>query len=131
MKLHLDLDMATFSNQLSMLPTFIANKSVLLTTKVIENAIPLLLSKDAMKKGKTYIDFSQDEIIILMKKHLQSLAHQDIIVLQLKRNIALKLHHQFSHPNAQKHILLLKDANVDDNELITIINDVSDNWNML
>ena len=131
MKLHLDLDMANFSNQLSMLPTFIANKNVLLTTKVLENAIPLLLSKDAMKKGKTYIDFAQDEIIILMKKHLQSLAHLDIIVLQLKRNIILKLHHQFSHPNAQKHILLLKDANVDDNELITIINDVSDNWNML
>ena len=50
MKLHLDLDMAKFSNQLSMLPTFIANKSVLLTTKVIENDIPLLLSKDAMKR---------------------------------------------------------------------------------
>ena len=45
-----------------------------------------------------------------------------------KRNIALKLHSQFSHPNAQKLISLLKDANVDDKELIAIINDVSDNF---
>ena len=44
-----------------------------------------------------------------------------------KRNIALKLHSQFSHPNAQKLISLLKDANFDDKELIAIINDVSDN----
>ena len=39
----------------------------------------------------------------------------------------MKSHCQFSHPNAQKLISLLKDANVDDKELITIINDVSDN----
>ena len=34
-----------------------------------------------------------------------------------KQNIALKLHCQFSHPNAQKLVSLLKDANVDDKEL--------------
>ena len=44
-----------------------------------------------------------------------------------KRNIALKLHCQFSHPNAQKLISLLKDVKVDDKESIAIINDVSDN----
>ena len=46
------------------LPTFFANKTVLLSTEVIENDIPLLLRKDAMKKTKTYIDFSKDKIII-------------------------------------------------------------------
>ena len=44
-----------------------------------------------------------------------------------KWNIALKLHHQFSHPNMQKRISLLKDTNIDDKELIAITNDVSDN----
>ena len=43
-----------------------------------------------------------------------------------KQTVALKLHPQFNHPNAQKLISLLKDANVDDKELIAIIN-VSDN----
>ena len=46
------------------LPTFIADKNVLLSTEVIENDIPLLLSKEAMKKVKTYIDFSEDKIIV-------------------------------------------------------------------
>ena len=50
------------------LPTFTANKNILLTTKVIENDIPLLLSKDAMKKAKTCIDFSKDKIKSFDKK---------------------------------------------------------------
>ena len=37
---------------------------LLLSTEVLENDIPLLLRKDAMKKTKTYIDFSKDKIII-------------------------------------------------------------------
>ena len=41
-----------------------------------------------------------------------------------KWNIALKLHRQFSHPNA------LKDVKVDDKESVAIINDVSDNCEM-
>ena len=46
------------------LPTFVANKNVLLSTEVVENDIPFLLSKEAMKKAKTYIDFSEDKIIV-------------------------------------------------------------------
>ena len=34
-----------------------------MSTEVIENDIPLLLSKEAIKKAKTYIDFSKDKII--------------------------------------------------------------------
>ena len=139
------------------LPTFIANKNVLLSIEVIENDFPLLLSKNAMKKAKTYIDFSKDKIIIFdeevpvkfstsghycitvgkMNKENENILVQENIVCfsddltnkdrNKKRNIALKLHCQFSHPNAQKLISLLKDANVDDKELIAIINDVSDN----
>ena len=52
------------------LPTFTANKNVLLTTEVIENDTPLLLSKDAMKKAKTYIGISKEKIKFLMKKYL-------------------------------------------------------------
>ena len=43
----------------------IAGQNVLLATEVIENDIPLLLSKDTMKKANTYIDFSNDKTIIL------------------------------------------------------------------
>ena len=44
-----------------------------------------------------------------------------------KRNFIWKLHGQSSHPTAQKLILLLKDPSVDDNELVAMINDVSNN----
>ena len=52
------------------LPRCIASKNVLLSTEVIENDIPLLLSKEAMKKTKTYIDFSEDKIIIFDEEAL-------------------------------------------------------------
>ena len=55
----MDLEMAKFWSQLSVLPY-----QHLLSTEVTENDIPLLLSKDAMKKTKTFIDFSKDKIII-------------------------------------------------------------------
>ena len=139
------------------LRTFIANKNILLTIEVIENDIPLLRSKDAVKKAETYINFSKDKIIILdeevpvkfctsghyciavgkMNKKWESPVQENIVCFSddlknkdrnKKRNIALKLHCQFSHPNERKLISLLKNANVDDNELIAIIIDVSDNF---
>ena len=139
------------------LRTFIANKNILLTKEVVENDIPLLRSKDAVKKAETYINFSKDKIIILdeevpvkfctsghyciavgkMNKKWESPVQENIVCFSddlknkdrnKKRNIALKLHCQFSHPNERKLISLLKNANVDDNELIAIIIDVSDNF---
>ena len=38
------------------------------TTEVIENDIPLLLSKYTLKKANTYIDFANDKIILLNKE---------------------------------------------------------------
>ena len=49
------------------IPAVRAGQNMLLTIEVIENDIPLLLSKDAMKKANTYIDFA-NEIIILNKE---------------------------------------------------------------
>ena len=47
------------------IPVVIAGQNVLLITEKIENDIPLLLSKDTMKKANTYIDFANDRIILL------------------------------------------------------------------
>ena len=49
------------------LSTFIADQSVLSTTEVLENDFPLPLSKDTMKKVKTYISFYKDKIIIIVR----------------------------------------------------------------
>ena len=34
------------------------------TTGVNENGSPLLLSKDTIKKGNTYIDFTNDKVVL-------------------------------------------------------------------
>ena len=113
------------------------------TTEVIENDIPLLLSKDTMKKANTYIDFANDKIILNKKvpvkfttsghycipmgkivddNHDKVLKSESILfcddVNELsnveKEKIAIKLQRQFSHPSSDKLIPLLKDANIND-----------------
>ena len=44
------------------LPAQIGNKSVLISTDVIEKEIPLLLSRESMRKAKMKLDFSNDTI---------------------------------------------------------------------
>ena len=53
------------STKIVKIPAQIGTRSVNITTDVIAHELPLLLSKDAMKKAKTRIDFSNDKIDIL------------------------------------------------------------------
>ena len=50
------------------IPVIIAGVQVTVTTDIVEYDIPLLLSKEAMKKAKTQIDFQEDKINIFDKK---------------------------------------------------------------
>ena len=47
------------------LPAIIGKKEVLIVTDVVNNDIPLLLSKSAMKRAETVIDFKNDTAIML------------------------------------------------------------------
>ena len=138
------------------IPVVIAGQNVLLTTEVIENDIPLLLSKDTMKKANTYIDFANDKIILNKKvpvkfttsghycipmgkivddNHDKVLKSESILfcddVNELsnveKEKIAIKLHRQFSHPSSDKLIPLLKDANINDKQLFDIVKNINGN----
>ena len=55
------------SNKNVTIPTVIADQKVMLNTDVISNGLPLLLSKEAMKKANTQIDFNSDKINILSR----------------------------------------------------------------
>ena len=68
------------SNRKVEIPVIIEGIPVLLTTDVISFDIPLLLSKESMKRANTVIDFKND----LEKRLIYSLFHQVIIVYQLK-----------------------------------------------
>ena len=56
------------SNRCVKIPVKIAEPPVILSTDVIEYDIPLLLSKEAMKKANTQIDFCEDKVHIFGRK---------------------------------------------------------------
>ena len=62
-----------------------------MSTEVIENDIPLLLSKEAIKKAKTYIDFSKDKIIFFDEEAPVKFSFQMIekIRIEIKNEILL------------------------------------------
>ena len=47
------------------MPADISGKKIFIRTEVVECDLPLLLSKEAMKRANTSIDFSTDTVIIL------------------------------------------------------------------
>ena len=53
------------SNKKVTIPTVTADQKVMLTTDVISKDLPLLLSKEAMKRANTQIAFASDKINIL------------------------------------------------------------------
>lgn len=119
------------------IPAKIGNKEISIVTDVIDSTIPLLLSKDAMKKADTSINFKDDTVVMLGEKQkilVTQSGHYAIplnsarevlrdietskdckITLNVQstgdtRKIASKLHSQFGHPPSSKLIKLLERA---------------------
>ena len=49
------------------IPAHIGNRDLMIETDVISNDVPLLLSKDAMKRANTVIKFQSDEVSMFGK----------------------------------------------------------------
>ena len=129
------------------LPCVIADIEVSIITDVVNSDIPLLLSKDAMKRAGTCLNFEDDTVTMLKKKiplSCTSSGHYYIPITKLlpekrkfkyipfikeissknmaeKIQIATKLHRQFSHPSSKKLYNLVKNAGVTDPEFIKIL----------
>ena len=112
---------------------------------VVDSDIPLLLSKDSMKKAKIKLDLENDqaeifgEIInldcissghycillcktsILVEECMFSLDSKD---MKEKEKLIIKVHKQFPHPTMKKMTALMIDAGVWDNDCQTIIEKV-------
>ena len=135
------------------IPVIIAGAQATVTTDVVEYDIPLLLSKEAMKKAKTQIDFQEDKINIFGKKvkiYFTSTGHYCIklksklsyenvfksnvffcsnvqnLTYTEKYKVALKLHRQFSHPHSERLLSLLHDCEINDEELKSHIKDLDE-----
>ena len=113
------------------IPAVLAGKKVNINTDVVDSNIPLLLSKDAMKKACMKLDLESDTAEIFGTKiHLNctSSGHYCVPIIDEKEevfNVDLtkvcdkerekifsKLHSQFGHASCLKLIDLLKDAKI-------------------
>ena len=121
------------------IPAQIGSKPVLIITDVVETSVPLLLSKEALKKANSHIDFVDDTVTFMNEKinlintksgyYAVPLNGSRVILsgMEMKGNIKLnlvsengtsleekkvvaKLHSQFGHPTNKKLIDLLKRA---------------------
>ena len=134
-------------------PAYIGGKNVFIETDVIDGDLPLLLSKDAMKKAEMNIDFIHDNVTIFghtQKLMFTSSGHYCIPLghytddlksdrksecdsfalfgsansVDEKHGMMQKLHRQFSHAPYHRIKNLLKDAGVDDQENLDVLKKV-------
>ena len=130
------------------IPCEIAGVRCKLTTDVVDRDIPLLLGKPAMKKAKVKLDLENDCATIFGKTvdlqctssghycipivettmpvgdTVEALLSEDEKSAEENRKKIEKLHKQFAHPTAQKLKYLLKDANVSDEGILDLVDEV-------
>ena len=139
------------------LPIFIGDMPIFLNTDVINEKIPLLFSKESLKRADSKIDFTNDtinlfnkniDLIVTKSGHYAipitksaislytgdiSHSHSNLTFLSEtsdKKLIAKKLHRQFAHPSLERLLNLLKSSKPpwnEDLELFTKITEISKN----
>lgn len=132
-----------------LLPMNLAGKDVHLETEVVPTNVPLLLSKETMKKANARLNFDKDTITLFgveqpmvctstghyaipIKKHNVYSCDgnvDNLVLFTLKENadvkvVAKKLHQQLSHPVADRLIKYVKTAGVENDALIEAIKEV-------
>ena len=135
-----------------MLPVVLGTKKASIITDVIEDEIPLLFSRIAMKRAKTILDTANDKVTMLgqvINLITTSTGHyavpicsnravldQDKVNINLlstnpnisRKEIAIKLHRQFAHPPAERLLRLIEQSKYDhDNDLKKQIKEVTEN----
>ena len=153
---HSSLEVVWFISQFrAEIPAYIGNKRVLISTDVVDTTVPLLLSKEAMKKAGTKINFMTDEVTMfntVQKVNLTESGHYAIplnksaeilkkletgnevkinLVFQPNMNrkqMATKLHSQFGHPTRKNLVKVVRRAGMGaDRELIQEVGSVRRN----
>ena len=125
----------------------IADIEVSIITDVVNSDIPLLLSKDAMKRAGACLNFEDDTVTMLQKKiplscslsghyyipitkplpdkckfkHIPFIKEISSKNTAEKIKIATKIHRQFNHPSRKKLWDLVKNTGVTDPEFIKIL----------
>ena len=128
------------------LSCIITDIEVSIVTDVVDADIPLLLSKDSMKRARICLNFENDSIMMFKKKiplrctsswhhHIpitkslpdKSKFKHTFFIKEISKNkwekikIVTKLHRQFSHPRSKKLCDLVKNAGIREIEFIKIL----------
>ena len=132
------------------IPAYIDSRRITINTSLVDNDIPLLLSRSAMKRAGMTINFDKDTAIILgslIKLTISSSGHyclplsifhcSNIVLLSTdlgqmsfaeKKRKAIKLHRQLSHASKEKLKKLAKESkNFNDPEFLKAIEESCDN----
>ena len=141
-----------YSYQSVKLPATIGSVNCYIETEVVDCEIPLLLSKDSLKRAETVLDLRNDKVTMFGKPvdvHFTSNGHyciniqdsrsrqrdtpvseEEILKVDIgfskkrKREIISKLHKQFGHASSEKLLSLLNSAGSVDSDTKAIVNDV-------
>lgn len=126
------------------IPAWISDQPVNIRTHVVQEDVPLLLSKESMKTVGTKIDLVNDTVIMLgvqQKLQITSTGHYCIplgkslcpenvhhVVNTLKSDLkaARKLHLQFGHPSVERLQKLVKHADKGQTQLLSAIQTITD-----
>ena len=114
------------------IPCVLGKKELLLTTEIVEENIPLLLSSETMKRLKINLNFEHDQITIFGNSHpvgvtstghyviplkvkaaeLTFLSFKEMMKDQVPKACARRLHLNFAHADSSKIIKLMRTAGV-------------------
>ena len=115
------------------IPAVLAERNVIVQADIVESDIPLLLSRDSMKRASVKLDLEIDKAVIFGKEvalNLTTAGHYCVPIDRtdtipavevnpvqengkehLTKEKLLKLQRQFAHPPKKRLIAILKDAN--------------------
>ena len=135
------------------IPAVLGSRKVTIETEVIKGDLPLLLSREAMKKAEMNIDFRNDSVEIFGEKRkllFTSSGHyciplgqhyastnidkEEVVLygnwstysMEDKKNKLIKLHRQFSHASYQRLEKLLKDAGIVEEDMFHLLQTITE-----
>ena len=130
-------------------PAVLGKKKVTIETEVIKCELPLLLSKESMKRAETAIDFKNDKVSMLGQTldlkfttsghyaipvgMAEEMTKTESVFIEIetldedsKRKACQKLHVQFGHARTERIHSLLKDAKVEDKETYEMVKEAEE-----
>ena len=132
------------------LPMYIDDTQIRMKTQVVEAKIPLLISRNSLKKANASLNFEKDTLDLLgkqislqittsghycipLRKGLSKKGSEDIFftspLMNLKPEEILptvkSLHKKFIHPPADKLKKLIKESGIDDKDILSAVDKIS------